>query len=332
MKERKDFCINCRKDCEYTLQKNKFIKVIKDKEYEFDITVAVCKECGEQIDIPGLLDKNIKEIDEQYRLAEGIISIDDIERMMKIYKIGKAPLSNALGFGEITITRYLDGQIPSKEYSDVVKKALTSPEYMKNKLRENVDKIAETAYKKAFEAAEEIENLFTVSEKMLKVIAYIFEKMDEITPLMLQKILYYIQGINLALYGSKMFPEECRAWAHGPVYRDVYDLFRDFKYNPIEDARFAIFENVDNSLTSEEKRVIDIVINSFGVYSGKTLERITHKEDPWLTARDGYGEGVPSDELISSDNIKNYFEMINKNYDLSSEEQIRKYITNILQK
>lgn len=35
---------------------------------------------------------------------------------MKIYKIGKAPLSLALGFGEVTITRYLSGQIPLKEY------------------------------------------------------------------------------------------------------------------------------------------------------------------------------------------------------------------------
>lgn len=332
MKERKDFCINCRKYCEYTLQKSKLIKIIKDKEFEFDITVAVCKECGEQIDIPGLLDKNIKEVDEQYRLAEGIIAIDDIERMMKIYKIGKAPLSSALGFGEITITRYLEGQIPSKEYSDIVKKALTSPKYMKKKLMENRDKIAETAYKKAFEAAEEIENLFTVSEKMLKVIAYIFEKMDEITPLMLQKILYYIQGINLALYDRKMFPEECRAWAHGPVYKDVYELFRDFKYNPIDDARFAIFENSENSLSLEEKNIIDAVINSFGMYSGKTLEKITHREEPWLIAREGYGEGISSDELIPSDNIKKYFEKVNKNYDLSSEEQIRNYIISILQK
>ena len=52
--------------------------------------------------------------------------IDDIERLMKIYKIGKAPLSLALGFGEVTIPRYLEGQVPSKEYSDIMKTALSS--------------------------------------------------------------------------------------------------------------------------------------------------------------------------------------------------------------
>ncbi len=78
--------------------------------------VAVCAECGEEMSIPGLIDKNVQEIDEQYRTAEGLVSIDDIERLMKIYKIGKAPLSLALGFGEVTIPRYLEGQVPSKEY------------------------------------------------------------------------------------------------------------------------------------------------------------------------------------------------------------------------
>ena len=67
--------------------------------------------------IPGLIDKNIKEVDEQYRAIEEIVTIEDIERLMKIYKIGKAPLSLALGFGEVTISRYLAGQIPSKNYS-----------------------------------------------------------------------------------------------------------------------------------------------------------------------------------------------------------------------
>ena len=77
------------------------------------------------MDIPGLLDANIRAIDEQYRHAEGIVSIDDIQKIMAIYNIGKAPLSIALGFGEITITRYLSGQMPSKEYSDIIKKALS---------------------------------------------------------------------------------------------------------------------------------------------------------------------------------------------------------------
>ena len=140
-KGRRDFCIECRKETEYLLQKRDIVKIIRDKEYIFGITVAICAECGKEMSVPGLIDKNVQEIDEQYRAAEGLVSMDDIEKLMKIYKIGKAPLSLALGFGEVTIPRYLEGQIPSKEYSDIVKAALASPAYMKRKLMENRKKM-----------------------------------------------------------------------------------------------------------------------------------------------------------------------------------------------
>ena len=329
-KEKKDFCIECRKETEYILKKKPITKVIKDKEYNFIITYAVCAECGEEMSLPGLIDKNIQEIDEQYRLAEGIVTIEDIEKMMKIYKIGKAPLSLALGFGEVTITRYLSGQVPSKEYSDVLKEALTSPAVMKRKLSENKDKIADTAYNKAVKAADELENLFSVSEKMLRVIAYIFECLEEVTPLMLQKLLYFIQGISYVRLGQPMFSEDCQAWVHGPVYPEVYDLFRDFKYNPIEDARFALFDGSANLLTDEEKEVIELVVNTFGLYGGKTLERITHNETPWKEARRGYSDSIPSNAELSKDRIKEYFEKINEIYSIDTEDGLNSYIASML--
>ena len=94
--------------------------------------------------------------------------------------------------------------------------------------------------------------------------------------------------------------------------------------------RFAVFDNKYNDLKDEEKKIVDIVVNSFGMYSGKTLERITHKETPWLNARKGYGEGVPSDEIISIKSIKDYFVEVNKKYNLLSEDDIIRYISDVL--
>ena len=36
-------------------------------------TVAVCAECGEEMSIPGLIDKNVQEVEEQYKAAEKIL-------------------------------------------------------------------------------------------------------------------------------------------------------------------------------------------------------------------------------------------------------------------
>lgn len=329
-KGRRDFCITCREETEYLLQKKDIVKIIRDKEYTFGITVAVCAKCGEEMSIPGLIDKNVQEIDDQYRYVEGIVNVEDIEKLMKIYKIGKAPLSLTLGFGEVTIPRYLEGQVPSKEYSDIVKAALASPTYMKARLKDNRGKITEAAYKKAMAAADSLERLFSVSKKMLRIIAYVFEKLEEVTPLMLQKLLYFIQGVYSALYGRPIFTEDCRAWIHGPVYPEVYDMFRDFKYNPIDDARFALLEGTADVLADEEKKVIDLVVNTFGIYGGKVLERITHNEAPWKEARKGYGDSIPSSEILPKERIMQYYIAVNKKYGIDTEDGLRTYIRDML--
>jgi RNase P subunit RPR2 len=79
-KGRRDFCIECRKEAEYLLQKKDIVKSIRDKTYTFSITVAICAECGGEMSIPGLIDKNVQEIDEQYRAAEDLVLIEDIEK------------------------------------------------------------------------------------------------------------------------------------------------------------------------------------------------------------------------------------------------------------
>jgi len=248
-----DFCIECRKHTEYELRKVRYKEEVRGREYEFILTEAVCKECGERMHIPGLIDANIKEREEQYRRAE-------------------------------------------KESG-----------------------------KKAVEAADD-GGAFGISGKMLVSIAYIFERMEEVTPLALQKLLYYIQGIYMALFGTEFFPEDCCAWQHGPVYEKVYFLFRDFKYNPIEDKRFALFAGRSDGLSDKERIAADLVIDCFGKYSGKALEMITHNEKPWMDARKGCGADEPSQKVVSKESMKEYFEGVFREYGIGSARGLDRYI------
>ena len=326
-KERTQFCIECRKETGYIIKKEQCVHCIKGRDYTFNVLKAVCVECGEEVNLPMLMDTNAKWIDEQYRKHENLVSVDDINTLMEVYNIGKAPLSLALGFGEITITRYLLGQYPSVEYSNIIRMALSDPDFMMNCLEKNKAKVGDTAFKKSWNAAMKLKELVdSVSEKMLITISYIFMKTGEVTPLALQKILYYIQGIFMVNYGRPLFSEECQAWVHGPVYEEVYDMFKGFKYNPIEDKRFIIFRDRFQMLTAEEKKVIDMVLNSFGMYSGKTLERITHKEAPWADAYDGDSVCGYKNEPITKDAIRAYFKSVSQEYDLKSEDGLKRYI------
>jgi hypothetical protein len=37
---------------------------------------------------------------------------------------------------------------------------------------------------------------------------------------------------------------------------------------------------MEESLKDNEKKVIEVVVNTVGIYSGKVLEKITHNESP----------------------------------------------------
>ena len=89
---------------------------------------------------------NSKEIDEQYKKYEGIVSNDDIGELMDIYNIDESTLSLILGFKKETISGYFRGLIPTKDYSDIIKKAISSPDYFLDMLENNKNKIKESVY------------------------------------------------------------------------------------------------------------------------------------------------------------------------------------------
>ena len=107
-------------------------------------------------------------------------------------------------------------------------------------------------------------------------------------------------------------------------------MFSNFRYDPIDDPRFELLKGKSTDLDDKEREVIDLVVNTFGLYGGKILEGITHLENPWNDAREGYSENEPSQEEISKQAIKDYFIDVRKKYDLNTEAGIMSYIHNML--
>jgi len=73
-----------------------------------------------------------------------------------------------------------------------------------------------------------------------------------------------------------------------------------------------------------------LALDVFGEYGGKVLEKITHQQTPWKLARKGYADDIRSNEIITKESIKNYYVEKNAEYDFSSEEGIKKYLSDIL--
>lgn len=79
--------------------KKDIVKNIRDKEYTFGITVAVCAKCGENMSIPELIGRNVKEIDEQYRSAESLFSAS--EKLLRVIAYVFEKLEEVTPFSEL---------------------------------------------------------------------------------------------------------------------------------------------------------------------------------------------------------------------------------------
>lgn len=122
------------------------------------------------------------------------------------------------------------------------------------------------------------------------------ENCYSLTPLKLQKILYYAQGWSYVWDDVALFKDSFEAWQYGPVNRLVYDTFKTYKYSEIPEFEGSIPVNAK----PYELETIDAVWKRYGVESATDLVEMTHNEEPWLQA---YGNG----EKIYNLSIKSYF-------------------------
>lgn len=123
-----------------------------------------------------------------------------------------------------------------------------------------------------------------------------------------QKILYYVQAWYLAFYGVPAFDASFQAWIHGPVNREIYDLYKNKKYLYSEMNFEDIFiENIADTLDSEMKLHIDTILDSYAKFSAIELEIMTHKEDPWLEARKGYSSSQRCENIINNECMQRYY-------------------------
>lgn len=100
---------------------------------------------------------------------------------------------------------------------------------------------------------------------------------DTISNLKLQKLLYYCQGLHLAMYEEPLFPEKIYAWNYGPVVPEVYSQYKAFGAKGID-----VPDEVDTSVFNEnQKELINDVFTLFGQFSALKLMEMTHEETPW---------------------------------------------------
>src|SRR5271154_4906780 len=58
----------------------------------------------------------------------------------------------------------------------------------------------------------------------------------KLTPMQLQKLVYFAYGWYLAITGERLIDERVEAWQWGPVIPSLYSAFREYGSDPIDDV------------------------------------------------------------------------------------------------
>lgn len=124
---------------------------------------------------------------------------------------------------------------------------------------------------------------------------------EVITNLKLQKLVYYAQAWFLANFKKPLFQDDFEAWVHGPVLPALYHSYKKFGYSPILVEAKA--ENIDELTMSFLNEVAKIYM-SRGAFE---LEAMTHRENPWLDARDGCDPDENCSNIISKESMLEFY-------------------------
>ena len=133
---------------------------------------------------------------------------------------------------------------------------------------------------------------------------------DVITPLMVQRLIYFAQAWYLANTGNALFDDEFEAWATGPVATSVFGRF--------EHAAFEHIPFIDNvrSITGTKLECLEAIQERYGVYKAQKLDELSQEAGgPWEKARGKLAPEARCNTVITKDAMKRFYgEKIGKSW------------------
>ena len=124
---------------------------------------------------------------------------------------------------------------------------------------------------------------------------------EGITPLKLQKLLYFGQAVSLSIYNTKLFKDDIEAWKYGPVIPSLYNQYKHKQNKPIITPTGDYKDIQGNKIKKEIQGTWEL----FGKFSAGELVDITHNHKPW---KDIYRED--KNHKIPPKVIKEYYTKI----------------------
>lgn len=156
-----------------------------------------------------------------------------------------------------------------------------------------------------------------------------------LTPLQLQKLIYFAQGWHLALLDRPLLNQPFEAYQHGPVLSSLHAELIEYGIEHIPSGYRLVEHVTDETMPlikidsiplqdAEAQSIIKFVWDKYSEFDGVKLSAMTHEDrskltepgphvrHPWRTAWKTASEEKLIKKEISNEDIKNYFRLLKK--------------------
>jgi len=289
--------------------------IFKGVKVSYQATYYYCNQADEYFSSEIMSNENDIAMKNAYRKATGLLTTDEISAVRRRYGITQSDLSLLLGWGGKTVTRYESHQVQDIAHDTILRKLDEDPEWFLTLLEAVKDQIGEATYEKYSDTASQLyasdrdqylkraimaryaklKGAFSLNgntelslDKVIDVIRF-FSNSEKVTTLYkvkLMKLLWYADALSYKRNGHSITGLVYQAMPMGavPIAHDSIIDFSQINHEEVEfgegtgDHFLPTSDKGYFSLSEEDKKVLNDVIDRFGEVSKDEIVKTMHKE------------------------------------------------------
>lgn len=307
------YCHECGHRREYVTETKDVVYKVRDMEVPIVAKLAYCKVCGSELFHSDLDAANQEKVFDIYRKEKGLLTPEQIKGIRKKYGLNQKDFSRLLGFGEITITRYENGSLPTFAHNQIIKDS-QDPVKMMDFLDKNADKISQTEAERLRKLLKKMTddgqttlglredinrlernfqtrpNVFngmkTFDRKKFDQMVLFFAERERPYKTKLNKLMFYADWYFFKRFNRSISGSRYLCYEFGPVPENYDLLFALNRYVEIQETRYGEIvvplKNFDSKLfTADEMEVLNFVSKKFKHFTSEQISNYSHKERAW---------------------------------------------------
>lgn len=305
------FCHQCDQLTDFEIRDNVLIQYpVRDVVIPILGKLAICSKCGKEVNHLEVDEENQRIAFNQYRIEKGVLTPEQIKEIRNKYNLNQRDFSRLLGFGEITISRYERGSLPTAAHNQIIRES-ANPEKMLEMLDRNGDKIDKAECEqlkrqllKQLEESEEqqivnkIKDVFNNTSsifsgnkqfnlKKFKQMVAFFAVREKPYKTKLNKLLFYADFYFFKKYGGSISGSKYICHNYGPVPDQYESLYANLNNVEIKEDLYGEYiaplaEFDDSVFSKEELDMLEFVYQKFKHKYAKTISDFSHDEEGWI--------------------------------------------------